>query len=102
ANRPTVEWYGWQASPWEQDTSHPFIQGVMTQCDAVLGRPTRFQGVPAGVDTRFAGYFGMPAVSCGPVAERIHGANERVHVPSIVATAKIVASTVLDWCGAAE
>ncbi len=42
---------------------------------------------------------GIPAVCLGPLAESIHGIDERVHVPSIVTTAETLALLVRDWCG---
>ena len=43
-----------------------------------------------------------PAVSFGPVAENAHGVDERVHLPSMVATAQALALFVADWCGVAR
>jgi acetylornithine deacetylase len=45
---------------------------------------------------------GTPAVSFGPVAENAHGVDERVHLPSMVATAQALALFVVDWCGVAR
>ena len=42
---------------------------------------------------------GIPAACIGPHAERIHGIDERVHVPSVVQTAQVLALLVRDWCG---
>ena len=44
---------------------------------------------------------GIPAVCIGPHAERIHGVDERVFVPSVVQTAQVLALLVRDWCGLA-
>jgi acetylornithine deacetylase len=38
-------------------------------------------------------------VCCGPLAERIHGVDERVHLPSVTTTAQVLALLVRDWCG---
>jgi acetylornithine deacetylase len=99
---PQVEWFGWQASPWEQDVADPFITAVRSESEAVLGRAVRFQGATGGIDCRYAAYYGMPAVCIGPIAENIHGVDERVNIPSIIATTKLVAASVLSWCGVAQ
>jgi acetylornithine deacetylase len=38
-------------------------------------------------------------VCYGPLAERIHGIDERVHLPSVTETAQTLALLVRDWCG---
>lgn len=96
---PELEWYGWQASPWEQDITHPFIDVVKTESASVLNREVRYQGAPGGIDCRYAGHYGIPAVCIGPIAENIHGVDERVNIPSVIATAKLIAASVLAWCG---
>jgi acetylornithine deacetylase len=42
---------------------------------------------------------GTPAVCFGPKAENIHGVDERVHFPSVVTTAQVLAVLIRDWCG---
>jgi acetylornithine deacetylase len=42
---------------------------------------------------------GIPAACIGPHAERIHGVDERVFLPSVVQTAQVLALLVRDWCG---
>ena len=44
---------------------------------------------------------GIPAACIGPHAERIHGIDERVYLPSVVQTAQVLALLVRDWCGLA-
>jgi acetylornithine deacetylase len=42
-----------------------------------------------------------PAVCFGPVAEAIHAIDERVLMPSVLATAQTLALFISDWCGLA-
>jgi acetylornithine deacetylase len=37
----------------------------------------------------------------GPLAESLHGVDERVYWPSVVQTAQVLALFVRDWCGLA-
>ena len=54
----------------------------------------------ATTDARsFQLYGDTPAVCFGPVAEREHGVDERVHVPSVTPTAQAIALFIGDWCG---
>lgn len=96
---PAITWYGWQADPWHQDPSHPFVGAVKGAAEKVLGRPTRFIGRSGGIDSRFSQYYGMAAVCTGPTVENMHGIDERVLIPTVVSTAKVLAASVLSWCG---
>lgn len=98
-NPPVVEWFGWHTDPWTQDTGHEFVQTVQKVAEEVLGKPVEMVGKPAGLDIRFAKYFGIPALSIGPQGGNIHGFDEYVELDSVLRTAKIVALTILEWCG---
>ena len=95
---PTIEWFGWQAEPWVQDPNHPFIHTVTDCVQVITDGKVRMDGKPAGLDTRFAGYYGIPAVSFGPVGESLHGCDEYVDLDSLVMVTKAVALTALSWC----
>jgi acetylornithine deacetylase len=92
---PQVEWFGWQADPWYQDPAHPFVQACKQAGEEVLGREMEYIGRAGGIDSRFSQYFGMAAACTGPRASNIHGIDEFVEI-------KILAKTVLNWCGMAE
>ena len=47
-------------------------------------------------------YAGTQATCYGPVAENIHAANERVHIESVIQTAKVYALFLVRWCGLVE
>jgi acetylornithine deacetylase len=97
-NPPEVEWFGWHADPWTQDEDHEFVKIVKNNSEEVMGAPIEVVGKPAGMDTRFAQYFNMPALSFGPQGGNIHGIDEYVEIDSVLKVAKIVALTILDWC----
>ena len=57
----------------------------------------------ATTDARTFHLYGeTPAVCFGPVAENEHGVDERVHLPSVTATAQAIAVFIADWCGVTE
>ena len=51
-------------------------------------------------DARFFGlYANMPALVYGPIAENIHGFDERVNLESCKQVTKAIALFIADWCG---
>jgi acetylornithine deacetylase len=96
---PVVEWYGWHAKPWLQDTNHLFVQTFKKTAEDILGREVEFAGRAAGLDSRFVAYFNMPALCTGPVADGLHGIDESVDLESVVKLTKILTLFILEWCG---
>lgn len=99
AHPPVVEWFGWKAQPWVQEQSHPIVSAVQAAAEQV-GRPAPIAGKTAGMDTRFASYFGMAAISFGPDGGGIHGADEFVSVSSLIDSCKVLALTASHYSGA--
>lgn len=79
----------------------PIVQTLARAWEAVAGSPARTGPTTATTDARAFIGSGIPAACIGPYAERIHGVDERVHVPSVVQTAQVLALLVRDWCGLA-
>lgn len=98
-NRPEITWFGWKARPHELEESNPFVQQVRESVNHVTGSDPVFTGGAAGLDTRFFVHHGIPAVTCGPMAERIHSFDEIVNIDTMVKTAQVIAKTMIDWCG---
>lgn len=96
---PLVEWFGWQADPWRQDADHPFIGTVAGAVTQVTGERPRLIASTGGLDTRFCGPLGIPAACVGARGEQEHGIDEYVEIESVVETTKIIATTIVDWCG---
>ena len=96
---PMIEWYGWHAEPWLQDVQAPFVQTFKKAAEEVLGREPEYGGRAAGLDSRFASYFNMPALCTGPIGENLHGIDECVDLESVVTLTKILALFTLGWCG---
>jgi acetylornithine deacetylase len=99
---PQIEWIEWQDQAWYQDPDHPFVQTFKRAAEKALGRETEFIGRASGLDTRFAKHFDMPAACTGPRAGNIHGIDEYVELPSVIEVVRILATTILDWCGCQE
>ncbi len=99
AHVPTVRYSGFANEGTTVADDEPIVRALaaawkaVTEEDAVTGPTT------ATTDARaFVGQ-GIPTACIGPYAERIHGVDERVHLPSVVQTAQVLALLVRDWCG---
>ena len=77
----------------------PIVQAASSAWQAVAGEPALTGPTTATTDVRAFATAGIPAACIGPLAERIHGVDERVYVPSVVQTAQVLALLVRDWCG---
>lgn len=97
---PVVEWFGWQAEPWRQDASHPFVAALADAAAQVIGARPPLVASTAGLDARFAGSFGIAAACIGGSGGGMHGIDEYVEVDSVVETARILAAAIVSWCGA--
>jgi len=97
---PEVTWFGWNAEPWKQDPDHPFVAAFKACSENMLGREVEIIGATWGLDTRFAQYFSMPALTFGPNGGNIHGVNEYVELDSLIDCTKVLASFIMEWCGA--
>lgn len=96
---PEVEFFGWQADPWEQDPAHPLVATFRANAERVWKRPVELAGKAAGLDTRFAQYWGVPALTFGTIGGNHHGVDEWVDVESIIALTRTLASFIVEWCG---
>jgi len=99
-NPPKIEWFGWRAEPHEQDLNHPIVQTVAKFVNELTGKEVKFEGGSAGLDTRFfVRYANVPAITFGPRGFNLHSIDEYVEIDSVVETAKVLALTMIDWCG---
>ncbi|MCB2226090.1 MAG: ArgE/DapE family deacylase [Desulfarculaceae bacterium] len=96
---PSIEWFGWQTEPWRQDPEHPFVRTMLQAARKISGGYVPFIGRSSGIDSRFAPYFNMVSACTGPKAGNIHGIDEYVELPSVLATCKVLALTTALWCG---
>ncbi len=96
---PEVTWFGWRAEPWEQDPDHPFIRTFKSCAEDVFRKPLPLGGRTSGLDTRFAQYFNMAALTFGPAGGAYHSVNEYIELDSLMDVTKTVALFITEWCG---
>lgn len=109
---PRIEYFGWHTEPWIQNEQHPFVQGFAQCVKAVREEMRRTSkvhrildeplpvpmGLTAGLDTRFAGLYGVPAFAWGPKGANLHGADEYVELDSVIEVARNLALFAYRWC----
>lgn len=98
-NPPILEWFGWQAEPSEQNIDHPLVRTIEKNVEKVTGESVSFCGGYAGLDTRHFIAHNIPAVAYGPRGGHMHAADEYVEINSVIDVTKILALSILDWCG---
>jgi len=103
ANPPEIEFYGFRSDGHGVDRSLPAL-ATLNGCHRMLtGTDAATYIATFTTDLRAFHHFGRGQATCyGPVAESIHGANEKVHLPSVMQTAKTYALFMARWCGLVE
>ena len=100
--RISVEYEGFQCEGYELAPDAPLIAALSGAAARTNGQAPPLFASTATTDARtFQLYGDTPAVCFGPVAENEHGVDERVHLPSVTATAQAIALFISDWCGLA-
>jgi acetylornithine deacetylase len=97
-----VRYDGFQCEGYELAPDAPLVTRMRAAAARVTGERPPVLASTATTDARsFQLYGETPAVCFGPLAEHEHGVDERVHLPSITATAQAIALFIADWCGVA-
>ena len=98
---PVVRYGGFAAEGTLIADDEPIVTALQAAYAAIAGAQAETTPTTATTDARVFIGAGIPAACIGPHAERIHGVDERVLVPSVVQTAQVLALLVRDWCGLA-
>jgi acetylornithine deacetylase len=101
-NPPIVEWVEGQFEPGTTPRDAPIIERLSCSHEAVTGMPASLFGIPCGTDLRlFTRHAGIPTVLYGPGnILQAHTADEFVSLDQVVTCTKVLARTMLTWCGA--
>jgi len=98
-NPPKVE-FTERYSGYELDANHPFVQALKEAYHEVKNGQAKIIGADGGNDAWVRSIFGgSSTVTFGPSGGNAHGADEFVNIDDILATEKILALTILEWCG---
>ena len=97
---PEVEWHSFCLNSGQIPTDHPLTTAVCHAYEEVAGEPPVISGTPWGTDAgAMIRVGGIPTVVFGPGPNaKAHQANEYVEEKKLLQVAKVIASTILDWC----
>ncbi|HYE82355.1 MAG TPA: peptidase [Clostridia bacterium] len=100
-HRPIIEWFGFCLNSGSVDKEHPLVKTMADNYKSIKGNEPDIVGTPWGTDAgALIRYGNTPTVVFGPgPGGTAHKANEHVDVDKLVETTKIIACTILDWCG---
>jgi len=98
---PQIEWYGFCLNSGSVDKEHALVKTIADNYKYVKNDDPNIVGTPWGTDAgALIRYGNTPAVVFGPgPGGTAHKANEYVDVEKLIETTKIIACTILDWCG---
>jgi len=100
-NPPEILWTGFMADGYTLTDADAPEAALARAHHAITGqdRPED-QSWTALTDTRFYGlYHGIPSLCYGPLADSIHGFDERVELASVQRCTEVIALFIADWCG---
>lgn len=100
---PEVEFFGFRAEPSVVDPTTEAMKTLADCHQAIVGGKLAINPSTATTDERFfLNILGIPATCYGPLGERIHAGEERVYLPSVLLSAKVMALFMLRWCRVVE
>lgn len=97
---PEVEWHSFCLNSGQIPVDHPLTTAICQAYEEVTGEPPVISGTPWGTDAgAMIRVGGIPTVVFGPGPNaKAHQANEYVEEKKLLQVAKVIASTILDWC----
>ncbi|MBY0596050.1 peptidase [Bacillus bingmayongensis] len=95
-----VEWFGARWVPGELEEDHALITTLQDNFAQIEGRSPIIEASPWGTDGGlFTQIVDVPTIVFGPGETKVaHYPNEYIEVDKMIAAAKIIACTLLDWC----
>jgi len=87
-------------SGYDLDLDDPLVKAMQASYQQVKGGQAKVLGGNGGCDAWIRSlYGGSSTVIFGPGGGNAHGADEFVYLDDVIATQKILALTILQWCG---
>lgn len=100
-NPPLIKFKGYCGDPAEISKNHPIVNTLNKKYFSVLGKKAQITGREGAADIRYLiKYSDTPSVIFGPgLSELMHSTNEYVKISDLISATKIIALTILEWCG---
>ena len=86
--------------PLEVSQDHLIVSALTKAYSKIVKQAPEFIGVSGWMDSAIMTAAGIPTVIIGPGGEGFHAATEYVDFESVITLAKIVAETIIGFCGA--
>ena len=99
-NPPQITFNGFTAEGYVLEPGSDAEDVLARAHETVMGRPMQPAAETAYLDSRvYALYDKIPALNYGPIAENIHGVDERVDLASLKRTTEVTTRFIAAWCG---
>lgn len=100
-NPPEVRFAGYCGDPAEIPPEHPVVTTVSQNFARVTGSQPQVTGRQGAADTRYLIKYGdTPTVIFGPgLTEQMHATNEWVNTDDVITATRVLALTIMGWCG---
>lgn len=99
---PRVSYDGFRSAGSVVAMDEPAVQLLGAWHGRVVGEPMQPVAGTGINDMRYYNFAGVPAGCYGATGGNGHAADEWLHLPSLVPTAKVLGAFLLDWCGVAD
>ncbi|MGH0053801.1 MAG: ArgE/DapE family deacylase [Sphaerochaetaceae bacterium] len=98
---PKIEFKGYLGDSAAIPVDSPIVTTLAKNFESLRGHHPVISGRQGAADTRYLiNYANVPTVIFGPgLTEQMHSTNEYVLEKDLVDSVKILAATILDWCG---
>lgn len=100
-NPPITKFKGYCGEPAEISKNHPIVNTLNKKYYSVMGKKAQITGREGAADIRYLIKHGdTPSVIFGPgMSELMHSTDEYVKISDLISATKILALTILGWCG---
>ena len=100
-NPPITKFKGYCGDPAEISKNHPIINVLNKKYYSVMDKKAQITGREGAADIRYLIKYGeTPTTIFGPgLTELMHSTDEYVKISDLISATKIIALTILEWCG---
>jgi len=100
---PVVQWWGARREAFELDPSSPIVEVLKKNIESLVGNCEMYGNSSASdaayLAPKIGQYGGIPTVSYGPGGAGAHTLDEYVNLTEVFDVTRVLASTIIDWCG---
>jgi len=100
-NPPLTKFKGYCGDPAEISKNHPIVNALNKKYYSIMGKKAQITGREGAADIRYLIKYGeTPTTIFGPgLTELMHSTDEYVKISDLISVTKILALTILEWCG---